>query len=187
MTPIGQSCTCEPMTWLYFVLVQSAFVFVELTLAVAARRAHKMEGSEPPGDLEHGMTLSDLFSHVVRLVRGVVAKELAKFDVVVPGLAPAPPGASASDGGGDEAPGAFITMMTSALTYAKTAAGTAERAIAKKLLEAAAGAGVILGEDVTEESSLADIIAAARKTLVPLLAEKLQAKVGLYQSNAVDP
>ncbi len=28
MTPIGQPCTCEPMTWLYFVFVQSAFVFV---------------------------------------------------------------------------------------------------------------------------------------------------------------
>jgi hypothetical protein len=28
MTPIGQPCTCEPMTWLYFVFVQSVFVFV---------------------------------------------------------------------------------------------------------------------------------------------------------------
>jgi hypothetical protein len=35
MTPIGQTCACEPMTWLYFVLVQSVFVFVELTLAMA--------------------------------------------------------------------------------------------------------------------------------------------------------
>jgi hypothetical protein len=28
MTPIGQPCTCEPMTWLYFFFVQSVFVFV---------------------------------------------------------------------------------------------------------------------------------------------------------------
>jgi hypothetical protein len=27
MTPIGQPCTCEPMTWLYFLFVQSVFVF----------------------------------------------------------------------------------------------------------------------------------------------------------------
>ena len=32
MTPIGQPCACEPMTWLYFVLVQSVFVFVVFTL-----------------------------------------------------------------------------------------------------------------------------------------------------------
>jgi hypothetical protein len=34
-TPIGQPCTCEPMTWLYFVFVQSVFVFVGRTLAGA--------------------------------------------------------------------------------------------------------------------------------------------------------
>jgi hypothetical protein len=34
MTPIGQSCMCEPMTWLYFVFVQSVLVFVGQTLAV---------------------------------------------------------------------------------------------------------------------------------------------------------
>ena len=32
MTPIGQPCTCDPMTWRYFVFVQSAFVFVGQTL-----------------------------------------------------------------------------------------------------------------------------------------------------------
>jgi hypothetical protein len=36
MTPIGQPCACEPMTWLYFVFVQSVFVFVGQTLAAAA-------------------------------------------------------------------------------------------------------------------------------------------------------
>jgi hypothetical protein len=34
-TPIGQPCTCEPMTWLYFVFVQSVVVFVGRTLAGA--------------------------------------------------------------------------------------------------------------------------------------------------------
>jgi hypothetical protein len=34
MTPIGQPCTCEPMTWLYFVLVQSVLVFVGQTLSL---------------------------------------------------------------------------------------------------------------------------------------------------------
>jgi hypothetical protein len=32
MTPIGQPCMCEPMPWLYSVLVQSALVFVGRTL-----------------------------------------------------------------------------------------------------------------------------------------------------------
>jgi hypothetical protein len=32
MTPIDQPCTCEPMTWLYSVFVQSVFVFVGQTL-----------------------------------------------------------------------------------------------------------------------------------------------------------
>jgi hypothetical protein len=35
MTPIAQPCTCEPMMWLYFVFVQSVFVFVGQTLATA--------------------------------------------------------------------------------------------------------------------------------------------------------
>jgi hypothetical protein len=36
MTPIGQPCSCEPMTWLYFVFGQSVLVLVELTLTAAA-------------------------------------------------------------------------------------------------------------------------------------------------------
>jgi hypothetical protein len=35
MTPIGQPLMCEPMTWLYFVFVQSVFVFVGQTLTMA--------------------------------------------------------------------------------------------------------------------------------------------------------
>ena len=55
---------------------------------------------------EHGMTVSDQLAHVVTVIRSVLAKELAKFDVVVPGLAPS----GEEDGvkedlGGDEAPG----------------------------------------------------------------------------------
>jgi hypothetical protein len=44
MTPIGQTCTCEPMTWLYFVLVQSVFVFVGQTRTVVreSRRTWEM-------------------------------------------------------------------------------------------------------------------------------------------------
>jgi hypothetical protein len=34
MTPIGQPCACEPVTWLYFVFVQSVFVFVGQTLTM---------------------------------------------------------------------------------------------------------------------------------------------------------
>jgi hypothetical protein len=40
MTPIGQPCACEPLTWLYFLFVQSLFVFVELT---------RTAGAEGPG------------------------------------------------------------------------------------------------------------------------------------------
>ena len=36
-TPIGQPCMCEPMPWLYFVFVQSLFVFVWFTLAAGSR------------------------------------------------------------------------------------------------------------------------------------------------------
>jgi dynein heavy chain len=34
MTPIGQPCTCEPMTRRYSLFVQSVFVFVRQTLAM---------------------------------------------------------------------------------------------------------------------------------------------------------
>ncbi len=36
MTLIGQPCACGPMTWLYFVFVQSVFVFVGQTLDMGA-------------------------------------------------------------------------------------------------------------------------------------------------------
>ena len=36
MTPIGQTCMCEPVTWLYFVFGQSVFVFVGQTLTAGA-------------------------------------------------------------------------------------------------------------------------------------------------------
>ena len=62
MTPIGQPCTCEPMTWLYFVFVQSVFVFVELTLAMGqeprgGRWARDAQAKN--GLLMHRLNLSD--------------------------------------------------------------------------------------------------------------------------------
>ena len=62
MTPIGQPCMCEPMTWLYFVFVQSVFVFVELTLAMGqeprgGRWARDAQAKN--GLLMHRLNLSD--------------------------------------------------------------------------------------------------------------------------------
>lgn len=146
-------------------------------LMMAARRAHRMEGTAPPADLEHGMTLPDLFSHVARLLRGIAATELAEYGVVVPGLAPPPPGLSAAELAGDEPPGALVEMLSQGLAAAKSAAGTASRELVKRMLQVAAKAGVPLGDHLDESSSLGDVIDAARKTLVPMIAERLREKV----------
>jgi hypothetical protein len=46
MTPIGEPCTREPTTWLYFVFGQSVFVFVGQTLTVVnARRPAEREAA----------------------------------------------------------------------------------------------------------------------------------------------
>ena len=44
-------------------------------------------------------------------------------------------------------------------------------------IQAASKAGITLVDNITEESSLSEIINAMRKTLVPMLAEKLKEKV----------
>jgi hypothetical protein len=46
MTPIGQPCMCEPMTWLYFVFVQSVFVFV-------GRPSRRLRSPPPPPTASH--------------------------------------------------------------------------------------------------------------------------------------
>jgi hypothetical protein len=63
VTPIGQPCTCEPMTWLYFVFVQSLFVFVGQILvrgvSCAAHTAggalRRVTGGPPLGDYRRAL------------------------------------------------------------------------------------------------------------------------------------
>jgi hypothetical protein len=45
MTPIGQPCVRGPITWLYFVLIQSVFVFVGQTLVLDALNAARLQAS----------------------------------------------------------------------------------------------------------------------------------------------
>ena len=50
MTPIGQPCTCEPMTWLYFVFVQSVFVFVGGQTLALGDRKRSVDSLNDPAD-----------------------------------------------------------------------------------------------------------------------------------------
>jgi hypothetical protein len=65
-TPIGQTCTCEPMTWLYFVSVQSVFVFVVSTLAAGAGYvALTVEEKRSAHDLISNLTWQSAEWHMV--------------------------------------------------------------------------------------------------------------------------
>jgi hypothetical protein len=61
MTPIGQPCTCAPMTWLYFVFVQSVFVFVRVSLSVAYRGRNDLESLLASDAVEDWLRVAEMF------------------------------------------------------------------------------------------------------------------------------
>ena len=73
MTPIGQPCTREPITWMYFVFVQSVFVFMGYgsTLAtVRARRDREVLNAVLPWALAH--------NHMLRVFAQVAVHDIIK-------------------------------------------------------------------------------------------------------------
>jgi hypothetical protein len=95
MTPIGQPCTCEPMTWLYFVFGQSVFVFVGQTLAMAKLRS----AGAPGGELAAAKSDGDIWSWAFGAKEDTAAAKQRRAAVDAAGAA----GGSASGGldGGD--------------------------------------------------------------------------------------